>query len=176
MTAQTADQQWMDELAVATIGTAFGKRMTVRVVERDGNEASIVLPSGRRACVQWRSLDFSAQPEPEPVNANPVTEPGMYLDGETIYKVQAARESGNLYAKRLVRIGGNRLAENGEIVKHEFEYAPGAVRMLDASKRMTLEQAKALGIEYGFCVVCGAFLKDAASVAAGIGPVCAGRV
>ena len=38
------------------------------------------------------------------------------------------------------------------------------------------EQAKALSIRYGRCIVCGRKLKAAKSVEAGIGPVCMGRV
>ena len=103
-------------------------------------------------------------------------EPGMYRKGSAIFKVQRARESGNLYAKSLVRLGGRRLAEDGDVVRWEFQYSPGAIRGLSAEDRMTLTEAKHFGIEFGVCCVCGATLKDAASVQAGIGPVCAGRV
>jgi hypothetical protein len=107
----------------------------------------------------------------------PVTETGMYRRGEDIFKVQRSRQSGNLYAKRLVPIGGQRLVDDTEeVVGFEFAYAPGTVQNLTPADRMTLDEAKAFGLRYGVCCVCGAHLKDATSVAAGIGPVCGGRV
>lgn len=102
---------------------------------------------------------------------------GMYrTEDGTIYKVQAAKQTGSLYAKRLVQIGGQRLTEGDDVVHFEFQYDRGAVFTLRADQRLTLEEAKAFGIRYGVCCVCGAFLKDAKSVAEGIGPVCAGRI
>jgi hypothetical protein len=96
-----------------------------------------------------------------PVASNPVTEVGMYqVASGAIYRVQAARGTGNLYAKVLNILGG-------------FDYEQGAIRKLSASDKMTLEQAQAFGVATGLCCVCGAFLTDAKSVARGIGPVCA---
>jgi hypothetical protein len=108
-------------------------------------------------------------------DGQPVTEVGMYRQGEDIFKVQRS-QTGNLYAKQLVQIGGERLTEVDEIVNFEFQYAPGAVRALRTGNRMTLDEAKAFGIRYGVCCVCGARLSDATSVANGIGPVCGKRV
>jgi hypothetical protein len=91
-------------------------------------------------------------------------EVGMYqLANGEIYRVQASRETGRLYAKHLDLING-------------FEYEVGAIYKLTAGDRMTLEQAKLFGVETGFCCVCGIFLTDPKSVANGIGPVCAKRV
>lgn len=93
-----------------------------------------------------------------------VSEAGMYQSADgAIYRVQAARTTGNLYAKRLNLAGG-------------FDYEQGAIRKLSAADKMSLAQAKAFGVESGICCVCGAFLTDPKSVAEGIGPVCAGRV
>jgi hypothetical protein len=91
-------------------------------------------------------------------------EVGMYktADGE-IYRVQRSRESGNLYAKRLDLIEG-------------FVYEAGCIRKITASDRMTLDEAKAFGVETGMCCVCGAFLTDPKSVEQGIGPICIKRV
>jgi hypothetical protein len=99
-----------------------------------------------------------------PKQASSILSVGMYrtADGE-IYRVQESRETGRLYAKHLDLING-------------FEYAPGALRTITAGDRMTLEQARAFGVETGFCCVCGIFLTDPKSVANGIGPVCAKRV
>ena len=102
--------------------------------------------------------------------------PGMYRTANgDIFKVQVSRQSGHPYAKHLRPIGGQRLAEDGARVQWEFVYAPGAVKALDDSMQMTADEARKFGIQYGVCCVCGAFLKDATSVANGIGPVCEKR-
>lgn len=102
-----------------------------------------------------------------------ITTIGMYTSGDDIFKVQKSRTSGHLYAKRLVVIGGKRLVDADEsVVNFEFEYAPGAVRDLRDSDRMTREQAAAFGLRFGICCVCGKTLTDAESVKNGIGPVC----
>jgi len=92
---------------------------------------------------------------------------GMYRKDGTIFKVQiAVHGSGRLYAKRLV------LNSDGGV---HFEYAAGAVRMLTIQDRMSIEDAKAFGVLYGTCCVCGRTLTDEVSIANGIGPVCAKR-
>ncbi len=101
---------------------------------------------------------------PRKSGAERVSEEGMYRNAEgDIFKVQRSRESGNLYAKRLDLIEG-------------FIYEAGAIRNLKPSDRMTLDDAKAFGVQYGICCVCGALLTNEVSVAEGIGPVCGGRV
>lgn len=89
-----------------------------------------------------------------------VTSPGMFLaeDG-AVYRVVLSQAK-RLYAKRLNERGG-------------FEYAASAIYRLDETQRMTLEQAQAFGRRYGVCAWCGRDLTDPASIAAGIGPVCA---
>lgn len=101
------------------------------------------------------------------VVAEPVSEVGMYRKDGVVYRVKKARGSGNLYAMRYCPdvIGGDR-----------FVYVAGAVRRLSATDRLTLEEAKAIGHQYGQCCVCGADLSDPKSVEAGIGPVCAKKV
>lgn len=97
----------------------------------------------------------------------PVTVPGMYgREGVGIFRVKIGRQSGRPYAMRLSLVDD----------KITFEYDAGAIRMLVAEDRWTLEQAKEFGLETGFCCVCGAFLTDPKSVEAGIGPVCAKKV
>ena len=90
-----------------------------------------------------------------------VSEGYFYVEG-LIYKVQAAKSSGNLYAKVF--------SESG------YEYAPGAMRLMASAQRLTLEQAAEAGVKTGRCVVCARLLTDPESVAAGIGPICAGRL
>jgi hypothetical protein len=107
----------------------------------------------------------------------PIFNAGMYQNptGE-IFKVQISKTSGQPYAKKLQPIGGARLVDaTGEAVNFEFVYTPGAIRSLTPEMAMTLEAAQAFGLRFGVCCVCGAFLKDAKSVANGIGPVCAKR-
>lgn len=87
---------------------------------------------------------------------------GALVDGNAeVYKVQrAVHGSGRLYAKRLTDDG--------------FEYAPGVIaRLSREGVKMTLETAKMYGQLYGMCCRCGATLTDEASIAAGVGPICA---
>lgn len=92
---------------------------------------------------------------------------GMHRVNGTIYKVQrAVHGSGHLYAKVLVQDGDD----------WSFEYAAGALRSLSAATRLTLEEAKEWGALYGSCCVCSKTLTNEESIAAGIGPVCAGRL
>jgi len=77
----------------------------------------------------------------------------------TVVRVQESRTSGKLYGK---------VWQDGS-----FEYAAGALR--DIVRPLTLEEAAAFGHETGRCCVCARELTDPASIAAGIGPVCAGR-
>jgi predicted RNA-binding protein with PIN domain len=104
-----------------------------------------------------------------------VTEAGAYRNaaGE-IYRVQASRESGRLYAKRLDQTTG------------KFDYVKGAIYTLSADMRMTLAEAMEFGKEsaraakeagrpHGWCVF-GHKLTDPKSIAKGIGPVCEGRI
>ena len=99
------------------------------------------------------------------VRENFPVEEGMYRDNAgIIYKVQASRETGRLYAKHL------------DVAERKFIFEAGAMRHLTAEMRMTTDEARAFGVEYGFCCVCAKLLTDPRSVAEGIGPVCSGRV
>lgn len=104
-----------------------------------------------------------------------VTEPGAYRNaaGE-IFRVQASRETGNLYAKRLDQTAGT------------FDYVKGAIYTLSADMRMTLAEAMEFGKEsarlakeekrpHGWCIF-GHKLTKPESIAKGIGPVCEGKV
>lgn len=106
-----------------------------------------------------------ALPKPASRVAFVELEVGMYrLSNGDIYRVQRSRESNRLYAKKL------------DWANNRFEFAGGAMRLITADDRMTLDEAKAWGVETGVCCVCSAMLTDPKSVEAGIGPVCAGRV
>lgn len=172
---------------IITIGTAFDRRMEVEIVKREVNHlgvnmAYVRLASGVEAWVKPTSLKRETGTTPSALatfvdpRLDRVVEPGMYKHERDLFKVQRSKGSGNLYAKRLASIGGSRLTDENAVVHFEFQYDQGAIYSLKASERMTLEEAKAFGIQYGVCCVCGLPLKDAKSVAAGIGPVCGKRV
>uniref|UniRef100_A0AAU7J802 Helix-turn-helix DNA binding domain protein n=2 Tax=unclassified bacterial viruses TaxID=12333 RepID=A0AAU7J802_9VIRU len=87
---------------------------------------------------------------------------GYYFVNGLIYKVQASKSTGNLYAK--------------VFSEHGYEYAPGAMRLIPTATRLTLDQAAEAGVRTGRCVICAKELTDPDSVERGIGPVCAARV
>lgn len=104
----------------------------------------------------------------EGVEIGPAEE-GMHQFGGVIFKVQrAVNGSGRLYAKALVEAPGS---DSG----WTFEYAPGAIKNLSAATKLSLAEAKAFGALYGTCCVCGRTLTNEDSIAAGIGPICAGK-
>ena len=92
---------------------------------------------------------------------------GYYLQEDTVYKVVTAKSTGNLYAKAL---------HSTEYGRASWDYAPGAMKHLTASHRLTLDQAREMGTRLGACVICGKALTDPESVERGIGPVCAARL
>lgn len=93
-----------------------------------------------------------------------MVEVGIYqVESGDVYRVQPSQQSGRLYAKKLLFSGG-------------WEYESGAIFRLKPEQKMSKEQAKAFGLAYGLCCVCGRFLSDPASVAEGIGPVCVKKV
>jgi hypothetical protein len=110
---------------------------------------------------------IKAQPKREDAGRdNGTLTPGVYrATNGTLYRVYPARaDRTRLLAKRVIVTGVRQVA---------FEYAGAANRFVDASQRLSLEEAKAFGAMTGWCVVCGTELTDPDSIAAGIGPVCA---
>lgn len=72
------------------------------------------------------------------------------------------------------RQGLKRLIVDRQDRKGHFEYEGLALYKLPKqARKMTLEEAKAFGAIYGFCVRCGRTLTDETSIANGIGPICA---
>lgn len=142
--------------------------------ERPVNADDKLTQAWARACIDWLLNQPRATAQAKPATVAPSVEPlvaGVYgRDGE-VFLVKPSRQ-GNLYAKRLVPISGERLTQLGETAKFEFDYAPGAVKTLHPRDRLPLAEAEKLMIEYGRCICCNRRLKDAASVRAGIGPVC----
>lgn len=94
----------------------------------------------------------------------PTVEEGMYRrpSDNAIFRVMTAKTSSNRYAKKLDQ-------ENGG-----WDYEKGAIYTLKPEFAMTLDQAKEFGVESGVCCVCARTLTNPDSIAAGIGPICAG--
>lgn len=146
---KTAPRKAGGDAAVAAALDVLGLSDVSELSKADASKLIDVLFAAR-----W--LPREAAPSP---TSDPVTE-GMYRTADgTVYKVQAARESGRLYAKVLTDDG--------------FTYAQGAMRKLTASDRMTLEDAQEYGKLYGICCVCGRTLTNEESIINGIGPICA---
>lgn len=104
----------------------------------------------------------------KPVAATEI-ETGMYVDNKSgqFIRVYKARYHDGKLAKALTEKPGGGWS---------FEYLGAAGRYIRDARRLTLEEAKAFGVEFGVCCVCAALLTDPESVAAGIGPVCGGRL
>lgn len=102
-----------------------------------------------------------AKAEPQ-VDEDKVTEAGIYQVGDDVYKVQKSRQSGRLYAQKLV---------DG---RFDYDAGWGAMKFLRASHRMTTEQAAAFGQKFGMCVN-GHPLSDRVSRYFGYGESCANR-
>lgn len=90
-------------------------------------------------------------------------EDGYYHVAMGYFKVVTSPKTNNSYAKKYV-------SETGK-----WEYYPGAVTKLRSEFKMDLEACKSFGKLYGRCMVCSRTLTDEESVAAGIGPICAGK-
>jgi hypothetical protein len=109
--------------------------------------------------------------------ATAALEDGMYVrstDG-VIFKVYVTR-SGQQVAKRAeVTVVGT--DDDGKTVyEAEMVYEGKApLRTLDATMRMSMDEARQFGALYSHCCICGEHLENELSVALGIGPVCGGR-
>lgn len=92
-----------------------------------------------------------------------IAEEGIYRNNLGIFRVKTNVGNGRRYAEKL------------DIETQKFEYYKGAVTRLRPETRLTLEEAKAFGAMYGFCVACGRTLSNEYSIAAGLGPICASK-
>lgn len=89
---------------------------------------------------------------------------GMYRVGEDIFKVYFTRGDEE-HAPQLV---------TKQLIEDHFEYTgKKPLRFIKAAHRMSLDEAKAYGKVTGTCCVCGRKLTNEASIADGIGPICA---
>jgi hypothetical protein len=89
-----------------------------------------------------------------------------------IFVVKPNKAKTRFYAKEIIE-SPPRMTEAGEVRDFESVYRPGAVYDLTEGERWDLAEAKDFLTRYARCIVCGAHLKAAKSVAGAIGPVCA---
>lgn len=97
---------------------------------------------------------------------------GVFRKDGHIYVVKPNKEKTRVYAKEIVE-SAPRMTETGEVVDFESVYRPGVVFTLTENDRWDLVEAQSLLTKYARCIVCGAHLKAAKSVAGAIGPICA---
>lgn len=152
------------------------KLMQERHPEADWQAAADIVIAAGGAAVSKAIDALLATPKPKAAARPPAAftpprnapvEMGMYRKADgTMYRVYPARAGGHLLAKKLTTTPDG----------FEFQYAGAAQRFVSADERMTLEEAKAFGHQFGICCVCAALLTDPVSVEAGIGPICGGRV
>lgn len=93
---------------------------------------------------------------------------GFYQKNDKIFKVQQSLNSTRRYAKVLEVEEG---AEKGTWV-----YTAGAISQLREEDKLTEAAAKEFGKLYGVCCICGRTLTNEVSIAAGIGPICSGKM
>lgn len=92
----------------------------------------------------------------------PVLE-GAYRIGEDVFSVKKSKTTGRFYANVW-----NALSKS-------WDYAPGIMKKIQRSDKMSLSECMAFGIENVQCCVCSRKLTAKASKEAGIGPICASR-
>lgn len=111
----------------------------------------------------WQAAMMTLEPTKAP------TEMGMYRQTATgdLFRVYKAQTGSHLLCKRLVKLSSGNWT---------FIYAGAARTQVKAHERLGLDEAKEFGQQFGVCCCCGKLLTDPESVAAGIGPVCAGKV
>lgn len=123
---------------------------------------------------KYQAMGLIDQLKVSPLDTNgALVPPGVYRRNGDVFVVQLNKDKSRLYAKKLVQIGGERLVDaTEEVVKAEFEYAPGALPTLRPEDQLTLTEAREYLLRYTHCMICGRFLKAASSVIDSIGPVC----
>lgn len=153
----------------ATLG-AWERTFTQSVLEQHdrGRDLSVK---------QWAIIDriIAEQSTPTEAPAGPLA-PGLYVvgpdgDWSSFWLVRTGRQSGNLYAMRLMsapREGG----------KLDWEFVRGGLRDVRRGRPATAAEAAALGHATHHCCFCGIELTDEGngrSVEVGYGPICANK-
>lgn len=115
-----------------------------------------------KATASAKIEEYLAKPKVRRADTASALDEGMYKVGDDIYKVYRTRETDVLVTKTLTEDG--------------FEYTGRKpLAEIKPEHRMTLEEAKAYGKVTGTCCQCGRKLTKEESIAAGIGPICAGK-
>ena len=123
----------------------------------DGSEASRAIDELKDS--PWKQTAPKALPD----ELVPV---GFYFYEEEVYKVKPSQgDKTRRYAHKFVTDGK----------KGRYAYAAGMIFRLRPEHKVTVEQAAKIGHITGVCCICGRELTVPASVAAGIGPVCAAK-
>jgi hypothetical protein len=171
--APPAPRRPVDKASDAQVAMIRKLAASKKITEYKGVELEEFLATMRRNQVDEAKAFMWNAPWPErrtPVATRraKAAEDGMYRKDGVVYRVQHAIHGNGLpYAKKLVELS------NGEWY---FEKVDGMQYKLTEADRMTLAEAKEWGALYGTCCVCATKLTDEKSIAAGIGPVCGGRV
>jgi hypothetical protein len=147
-------------------GTVFERYMDIL----DGSK--FVSMQEASSVIDWLLTQPKKAPKVTEGASTVTLEPGVYVLGDHIVKLQSNKAKTNCYTLRWTVINGERLVETGEHVNGEWVYEPNLKGQLRPEHRMTMEEAKAFGITYGRCAKCSRKLKAAKSVEAAIGPVC----
>lgn len=91
---------------------------------------------------------------------------GVYLAGDTIYRVRIAKSSGQWYAEKCVKPE----PDSGR-KSLSWDYVG---KRVDLSGATVMDDAEA-GRYLNYCIRCGAELTDPDSIARGMGPICANK-
>jgi hypothetical protein len=101
--------------------------------------------------------------------------PDPAVEGGTLYVVKPNKEGTYKYASKIVPVTSERLTEEGQVVKVEFQYEKGAIYKLRPNMLLEFAEVEALSIQYKHCLICGHGIKVAKSVKRGVGPYCYAR-
>ena len=100
---------------------------------------------------------------------------GMYKKDGELYKVATTRTSGQLVGYKWNLFATPEPTKRG-LKYGEFEYLGKAIlNKLSPNDKLSIEEAKAIGVEFHYCCVCGIELTNQDSIDAGIGPICASK-
>ncbi len=135
--------------AALAVLTALDKRAASK---RISDLKDSTLPTLRATVRASYSAQTVERPESEQLDTDAI----YFTDCQYVRLFES--RTGNLYAKVL------------DIVSRRWEYAPGIVRNVKASDRLTVDQCAAL--PFSWCIRCGAELSDPVSIARRMGPVC----
>lgn len=157
------------EKQTAFIQTMLNERMVDKEFETDLSLRAVAGELSKAEASESITALLKAAKKPAGQAPAKATEPGYYFAeaSQAVFEVVKAK-SGNLYAKKMVPAGAG-------MKKGRWEYAPGAMNHSGQWAKLTLAEAMALGMKWGYCCVCGRTLTKAESIAAGIGPICGAK-